>query len=117
MSAVSGLEGKIQGFGTGSLVTVSVIILVGLFGIQRFGTSKVGLTFAPCLALWFFSLGSIGLYNLIKHDISAVKAINPMYIYLFFKKNSFKAWSSLGGCVLCITFKVVVFFLNSCLKD
>lgn len=103
MSAVSGLEGKIQGFGTGALVTVSVVILVGLFGIQRFGTSKVGLTFAPCLALWFFSLGAIGLYNLIKHDIYVVKAINPFYIYLFFKKNSIKAWSSLGGCVLCIT--------------
>ncbi|KAJ0455359.1 putative potassium transporter [Helianthus annuus] len=103
MSAVSGLEGKIQGFGTGALVTVSVVILVGLFGIQRFGTSKVGMTFAPCLALWFFSLGSIGLYNLIKYNVSVVKAINPLYIYLFFKKNSFKAWSSLGGCVLCIT--------------
>ncbi|MFS8018392.1 putative potassium transporter [Helianthus anomalus] len=103
MSAVSGLEGKIQGFGTGALVIVSVVILVGLFGIQRFGTSKVGMTFAPCLALWFFSLGSIGLYNLIKYNVSVVKAINPLYIYLFFKKNSFKAWSSLGGCVLCIT--------------
>lgn len=103
MSAVSGLEGKIPGFGTGALVSVSVVILVGLFGIQRFGTSKVGLAFAPCLALWFFSLGSIGLYNLIKYDISVVKAINPAYIYFFFKKNSVKAWSALGGCVLCIT--------------
>lgn len=103
MSAVSGLEGRIEGFGTSALVMVSIVILIGLFGIQRFGTSKVGLTFAPCLALWFFSLGSIGLYNLIKHDVSVVKAINPVYIYLFFKKNSVKAWSSLGGCVLCIT--------------
>ncbi|KAL7609229.1 hypothetical protein Lser_V15G11449 [Lactuca serriola] len=103
MSAVSGLQGKIEGFGTNALVIVSIVILVGLFGIQRFGTSKVGLTFAPMLGLWFFSLGSIGLYNLIKHDVSVVKAINPVYIYLFFKKNSVKAWSSLGGCVLCIT--------------
>ncbi|KAJ9549299.1 hypothetical protein OSB04_021842 [Centaurea solstitialis] len=103
MSAVSGLEGKIPGFGTGALVSVSAVILVGLFCIQRFGTSKVGLTFAPCLALWFFSLGSIGLYNLIKYDLSVVRAINPAYIYLFFKKNSVKAWSALGGCVLCIT--------------
>ncbi|XP_024995045.1 putative potassium transporter 12 [Cynara cardunculus var. scolymus] len=103
MSAVSGLEGKIPGFGTGALVSVSIVILVGLFAIQRFGTSKVGLTFAPCLALWFFSLGSIGLYNLIKYDISVVKAVNPAYIYFFFKKNSGKAWSALGGCVLCIT--------------
>lgn len=76
---------------------------MGLFSIQRFGTSKVGLTFAPALALWFFSLGAIGIYNIVMHDITVVKAINPAYIYLFFKKNSSKAWSALGGCVLCIT--------------
>lgn len=76
---------------------------MGLFSIQRFGTSKVGLTFAPALALWFFSLGVIGIYNILKHDISVVRAINPAYIYFFFKNNSGKAWSALGGCVLCIT--------------
>lgn len=90
-------------FLTDALVVVSIIILVGLFSIQRFGTSKVGLTFAPALALWFFSLGAIGIYNIFKYDTSVVRAINPVYIYIFFKNNSGKAWSALGGCVLCIT--------------
>ncbi|XP_057948906.1 putative potassium transporter 12 [Malania oleifera] len=103
MSAVSGLQGEIQGFGTNAVVIVSIIILVGLFSIQRFGTSKVGFTFAPALALWFFCLGYIGIYNLFNYDITVLRAFNPAYIYLFFKKNSRKAWSALGGCVLCIT--------------
>ncbi|KAG8366173.1 hypothetical protein BUALT_Bualt17G0049100 [Buddleja alternifolia] len=103
MSAVSGLQGRIPGFGTDALVVTSIIILIGLFSIQSFGTSKVGFTFAPALALWFFSLGFIGIYNLLKYDITVVRAINPAYIYLFFKKNSTKGWSALGGCVLCIT--------------
>ncbi|XP_057496462.1 putative potassium transporter 12 [Actinidia eriantha] len=103
MSAVSGLRGQIPGFGTNALVIVSIIILVGLFSIQRFGTSKVGFTFAPALALWFLSLGTIGIYNLIKHDITVLRALNPAYIYFFFEKNTGKAWSALGGCVLCIT--------------
>ncbi|CAI9092879.1 OLC1v1028233C3 [Oldenlandia corymbosa var. corymbosa] len=103
MSAVSGLQGPIKGFGTGALVITSIVILVGLFSIQRFGTSKVGFTFAPALALWFFSLGSIGIYNLITHNVTVVRALNPIYIYLFFQKNTSKAWSALGGCVLCIT--------------
>ncbi|XP_038713788.1 putative potassium transporter 12 isoform X2 [Tripterygium wilfordii] len=103
MSAVSGLQGEIKGFGTTALVIVSIVILVGLFSIQRFGTGKVGFLFAPALALWFFSLGSIGLYNLVKYDITVLRAFNPAYIYLFFKKNSSDAWSALGGCVLCIT--------------
>lgn len=103
MSAMSGLQGRVPGFGTDALVITSIIILVGLFSIQRFGTGKVGFMFAPALALWFFSLGSIGIYNLLKNDITVVRALNPAYIYLFFKKNGAKGWSALGGCVLCIT--------------
>ncbi|CAO2828810.1 unnamed protein product [Amaranthus hypochondriacus] len=103
MSAVSGLQGEINGFGTNAVVVVSMIILIGLFSIQRFGTSKVGFLFAPALSLWFFSLASIGIYNLIRHDITVLRALNPAYIYFFFRKNGIQAWSALGGCVLCIT--------------
>ncbi|KAI4328234.1 hypothetical protein L6164_020607 [Bauhinia variegata] len=103
MSAISGLQGEIAGFGTSAVVIVSIVVLVSLFSIQRFGTNKVGFMFAPALALWFFSLGSIGMYNIIKHDITVLRAFNPAYIYYFFKKNRRGAWSSLGGCVLCIT--------------
>ncbi|CAL9128367.1 unnamed protein product [Musa acuminata var. zebrina] len=103
MSAVSGLQGRISGFDTDAVVIFSSVILVVLFSIQRFGTGKVGFLFAPILALWFFSLGSIGIYNILKYDISVLRAFNPAYIYFFFKRNSTKAWSALGGCVLCIT--------------
>ncbi|XP_060183953.1 putative potassium transporter 12 [Lycium barbarum] len=103
MSAVSGLQGRIPGFGTNALVITSIIILGALFSIQKYGSSKVGFTFAPALALWFFSLGSIGIYNLLKYDVTVLRALNPAYIYLFFKKNSTNGWSALGGCVLCIT--------------
>lgn len=74
-----------------------------LFSVQRFGTGKVGFMFAPILGLWFINLSSIGIYNIVKYDISVVRAFNPVYIYLFFATNGIKAWSALGGCVLCIT--------------
>uniref|UniRef100_A0A0E0M0M7 Potassium transporter n=1 Tax=Oryza punctata TaxID=4537 RepID=A0A0E0M0M7_ORYPU len=95
MSAVSGLQGRIPGFGTDAVVIVSILFLILLFSVQRFGTGKVGFMFAPILALWFLNLGSIGIYNLAKYDISVVRAFNPT--------NGIKAWSALGGCVLCIT--------------
>ncbi|CAL1413633.1 unnamed protein product [Linum trigynum] len=103
MSATSGLQGEVSGFGTNAVVAVSIVILLALFGIQQFGTGKVGFMFAPILALWFFSLGAIGLYNLVTYDISVLRALNPAYIYFFFQKNGVAAWSALGGCVLCIT--------------
>ncbi|CAM0951203.1 unnamed protein product [Alopecurus aequalis] len=103
MSAVSGLQGEVAGFDTNAVVIVSILVLLLLFSVQRFGTGKVGIMFAPVLGLWFLNLGSIGIYNIIKYDTSVVKAFNPMYIYYFFKMNGVKAWSALGGCVLCIT--------------
>ncbi|KAF3779889.1 hypothetical protein EJ110_NYTH40323 [Nymphaea thermarum] len=103
MSAVGGLQGAVNGFGEDAVVVVSIIILIALFSIQRFGTSKVAFLFAPALAIWFFYLGSAGLYNICKYNIAVVKAFNPCYIYYFFKRNSRQAWSALGGCVLCIT--------------
>eukprot|EP01018_Ginkgo_biloba_P007218 Gb_22726 [translate_table: standard] len=103
MSAVSGLQDQISGFDQDAVVIVSIIFLVILFSIQRFGTSKVGLVFAPALSIWFFSLASVGLYNIFSHDVTVFRAFNPVYIYYFFKRNTFRAWRSLGGCVLCIT--------------
>ncbi|KAL9240931.1 hypothetical protein vseg_015096 [Gypsophila vaccaria] len=103
LSAVSGLQGEIKGFDSNAVVIVSMIILVGLFSIQSFGTSKVGFSFAPVLALWFLCLASIGVYNICRHGLYVVKALNPAYIYLFFSKNGRHAWTALGGCVLCIT--------------
>ncbi|XP_066397302.1 potassium transporter 23-like [Miscanthus floridulus] len=103
MSAVSGLQGQVPGFDTNAVVIVSIVVLLLLFSVQRFGTGKVGFMFAPILALWFINLGSIGIYNIVKYDMSIVRAFNPVYIYLFFETNGIKAWSALGGCVLCIT--------------
>ncbi|URE19798.1 potassium transporter [Musa troglodytarum] len=42
MSAVSGLQGRISGFDTDAVVIFSIVILVVLFSIQRFGTGKMG---------------------------------------------------------------------------
>ncbi|GLJ28772.1 hypothetical protein SUGI_0567310 [Cryptomeria japonica] len=103
MSAVSGLQDKFSSFNQDEVVITAIVFLVILFSIQQFGTAKVGLTFAPALSLWFFSLGAIGLYNIISHDVTVLRAFNPIYIYYFFKRNTVKAWLSLGGCVLCIT--------------
>ncbi|KAK9098759.1 hypothetical protein Syun_025804 [Stephania yunnanensis] len=59
---------------------------LGLFSIQSFGTCKVGFLFAPVLALWFFGLGTIGIYNIIKYDWTILRAFNPAYIYFFSKR-------------------------------
>lgn len=88
---------------------ISVAILVCLFSVQRFGTEKVGYSFAPIICIWFAFIGGIGVFNFFKFDPTVVKAINPLHIVDYFKRNKEQAWISLGGIVLAITGRLPVF--------
>ncbi|KAM7252343.1 hypothetical protein ACFE04_024226 [Oxalis oulophora] len=99
LSAVSG----IKSLGQEAVVGVSVAILVILFYVQRFGTDKVGYTFAPIVCVWFSFIAGIGLYNLNAYGWGVLRAFNPFYVVRYFSRNGMKAWISLGGVVLCIT--------------
>ncbi|XXG54904.1 hypothetical protein AAC387_Pa03g2672 [Persea americana] len=103
LSAVGGIKKAADAMTEGRIVWVSIAILVLLFSVQRFGTAKVGYTFSPILTLWFFLISGIGIYNVVKHDHSVIKALNPAYIIHYFKKNKKDAWISLGGVILCTT--------------
>ncbi|KAL4362165.1 hypothetical protein GQ457_04G028640 [Hibiscus cannabinus] len=103
LSAVDGIKEATSALSEGMISGIAVVILVFLFTIQRFGTSKVGYTFAPILCIWFILIGGIGFYNIVKHDVAVLKAINPMYIVHYFMRNKMDAWVSLGGVVLCTT--------------
>ncbi|KAL0364420.1 UNVERIFIED_CONTAM: Potassium transporter 5 [Sesamum angustifolium] len=99
LSAVGG----INSLGQDAVVYISIGILIILFCVQRFGTDKVGYSFAPAICLWFLFITGIGLYNLFKHDVTILRAFNPKYIVDYFRRNGKKGWVSLGGIVLCIT--------------
>ncbi|KAI3935853.1 hypothetical protein MKW92_020661 [Papaver armeniacum] len=103
LSAVGGIKQLAKSLDQDAVVGISVVILILLFAVQRFGTDKVGSTFAPIIILWFFFISGIGLYNLFKHDVTVLRAFNPMYIIQYFQRNGKTAWISLGGVVLCIT--------------
>lgn len=80
-------------------IVVTIIILI--FVIQQFGTKFIGRAFGPVMMIWFFMLGSIGLYSLCG-DFSILKALNPYYAYdlLTHYPNGF--WL-LGAVFLCTT--------------
>ncbi|XP_027127250.2 potassium transporter 5 [Coffea arabica] len=99
LSAVSGISSLSQD----AVVGISIAILIVLFSVQRFGTDKVGFSFAPAVCLWFLCVGLTGVYNLFKHDPGVLRAFNPKYIFDYFRRNGKKGWKSLGGVVLCIT--------------
>lgn len=94
---------KILMFVADVVVIVAVVILVGLFSMQHYGTDKVGFIFAPIVLLWFILIGGIGMYNILKYDRKIVRAISPVYIYHYFRRGGKRSWTSLGGIMLSIT--------------
>jgi KUP system potassium uptake protein len=55
--------------------------LVALFGIQSWGTQRVGVLFAPTVALWFLSNVLVGIYNICMFEGGSIfRALSPHYI-------------------------------------
>ncbi|KAF2314966.1 hypothetical protein GH714_037374 [Hevea brasiliensis] len=103
LSAVGGIQQATTKMTDNMIVWISAAILICLFMVQRFGTDKVGYSFAPIICVWFTMIGGIGVYNFVKYDPEVVKALNPKHIIDYFRRNKDKAWISLGGVVLAIT--------------
>ncbi|KAL3637075.1 Potassium transporter 5 [Castilleja foliolosa] len=83
------------------ILTPCISVLSAVSGIkhlnQRFGTSKIGFSYAPLICVWLLFISGIGLYNFCKHDMSVLRAFNPRYIVHYFQRNGKKGWISLGG--------------------
>lgn len=97
------------GCGTDVVILVAVVVLVGLFSMQHYGTDRVGWLFAPIVLLWFLLIGGIGIFNIWKYNSGVLRAFSPVYIFRYFRRNGKDGWTSLGGIMLSITGKVSVF--------
>ncbi|TVU43265.1 hypothetical protein EJB05_09720 [Eragrostis curvula] len=85
------------------VVIIAVVILIGLFCMQHYGTDKVGWLFAPIVLIWFILIGSVGALNIHKYNSSVLKAYNPVYIFRYLRQGKSERWISLGGIMLSIT--------------
>ena len=101
LSAVEGLE-LITPVLKPYILPITVGILIGLFSVQRYGTSAVGKVFGPITLTWFLTLGALGIYNIVDNP-TIFSAINPWYAYHFFVENAFKGFMVLGSVFLVIT--------------
>ncbi|XP_073306413.1 potassium transporter 26-like [Primulina huaijiensis] len=103
LSALQGIQSLSTEITQDHVVWISVVLLIALFSLQRCGTSKVSFLFSPIMLIWFATNVSIGVYNIIKHHPSVIKAVSPHYIVKFFRRNGKIAWNLLGSVFLGIT--------------
>ncbi|KAL5175064.1 Potassium transporter 11 [Glycine soja] len=103
LSAVGGIKVNQPRMSSGVVVLVAVVILVGFFSMQHYGTDRVSWLFAPIVLLWFLLIGGIGIFNIWKYGSGVLKAFSPVYIYRYFRRGGKEGWTSLGGIMLSIT--------------
>ena len=101
LSAVEGVTVAAPAL-TPLVVPLTVLILAGLFLIQRSGTARVGSIFGPVMLLWFTVIGALGVHGILR-DPSVLAAINPLHGVRFFGQNGGTGFLVLGAVVLCIT--------------
>ncbi len=101
ISAVEGLKVFSPTF-SHMVVPLALIILVGLFSVQRFGTRIVGYIAGPVTLVWFATLAGLGVWHIIDNP-AVLAAINPYYAFLFFVDHGDVALLTLGAVVLCVT--------------
>jgi KUP system potassium uptake protein len=101
LSALEGFEIAAPSL-THYVVPAAVIILLVLFAVQPLGTSRIGAAFGPVMAVWFVSIGALGVWG-IARDPWVLAAVNPLYGFHLLANNGLRGFSLLGGIFLCVT--------------
>ena len=101
LSAVEGIEVVAPGLHAW-VVPLTVLILLGIFAIQKHGSSRVGRLFAPVTLVWFLTLGALGVYGIVQEP-QVVSALSPHHAIVFFHHNGKFALFAMGAVVLAIT--------------
>lgn len=97
-SAIEGLDILYPGLPT---IYIVIVIITGLFLIQKLGTSLVGKGFGPIMFVWFTMMGVLGLSFIVQMP-TVFKALNPYYAFHLLSNNP-NAFIILGAVFLCTT--------------
>ena len=101
LSAVEGLSVAAPGLES-YVVPISIVILIGLFSLQRHGTADVGRFFGPVMIVWFATLTGLGLVHIIEMP-EILGAIDPSHAIRFALDRPSLAFVALGSVFLCLT--------------
>jgi KUP system potassium uptake protein len=100
LNMVSGLEQHIVP-GNNLVIEIVLVILLGLFIFQRFGTKIVGGSFGPIMFLWFGMCAFAGIRQIIQYP-GIFAALSPVYGMRLLTEHPHGFWL-LGSIFLCTT--------------
>lgn len=101
LSAVEGLQLATPAFKSWVL-PIAIVILAGLFLLQRGGSALIGRLFGPLMTAWLLSIAALGVAAIVRHP-GVFRAVSPQYAVVYLAHNGFKGFASLGAIVLVLT--------------
>ena len=101
LSAVEGLEVISPAF-TKYVIPLTLVILFGLFAVQKRGTTGIGKFFGPITVVWFICIAVLGVSHIITNP-TILWAMSPHYALGFIWRNPGTTFIILGAVVLCVT--------------
>ena len=84
------------------ILPLTLLVLTGLFAVQRLGTGGIGKAFGPVMLVWFTALAALGLPHILNNP-SVIWAINPAHALHFIRAQPMVAFIGLGAVVLVVT--------------
>ena len=101
LSAVEGLK-LVEPALAKFIVPVTLVILIGLFLIQRRGTESIGRLFGPVMVIWFVVIGVLGAAGIWMAP-AIIKAINPVEAARFVVMDPIISFVVIGAVFLALT--------------
>ncbi len=102
LSAIEGLKVDAPSLAP-AVVPLTIVILIGLFAMQRQGTGFIGQIFGPVMLGWFVVLAALGIHGIVKAP-AVLAALSPLYAFDFLIHQDFHiSFAILGAAFLAVT--------------
>ena len=102
LSAIEGLKVDAPSLAP-AVVPLTIIILIGLFIVQKKGTGFIGRIFGPVMLAWFLVIGLLGIDGIVRAP-GVLAALSPLYAFDFLIHQDFHiSFAILGAAFLAVT--------------
>jgi KUP system potassium uptake protein len=101
LSALEGIKDPLPSFAP-YVLPLSVVVLLALFALQPLGTARIGALFGPVMAIWFVTIGILGIAGIADHP-GVLAALDPRVGLSYLFGHGFTGFLVLGGVFLCAT--------------
>jgi KUP system potassium uptake protein len=102
LSAIEGLKVDAPSLAP-AVVPLTIIILIGLFIVQKKGTGFIGRIFGPVMLAWFLVIALLGIGGIVRAP-AVLAALSPLYAFEFLIHQDFHvSFAILGAAFLAVT--------------